>query len=153
MSTRARAKEAAVTLVSLPDDIFEQIIAASETSACGIRDGVLFAAVKGLVCSKALLQQLHRLRPLVGVRSLAVVQRPAHGPWRVVLLYEGELTAAVLEQARQGRVRSIASARQTSLAISSRLVVPELLGAGCSLLDLDLSCVQLNGTWASIFGE
>ena len=53
-----------MTLVSLPDDELQQVIA-----ACGnTRGGVpLFDAVKSLAClSKALLQQLHRLRPLVG---------------------------------------------------------------------------------------
>ena len=46
------------------------------------------SSVKGLGClSKGMLQQLRRLQPLVGVDSLAVVQRPAHGPWRVALLY------------------------------------------------------------------
>jgi len=35
----------------------------------------------------------------------------------------------------------------------ARRVVPELLGAGCSLLELDLSWAQLNGTWAATFGE
>ena len=32
-------------------------------------------------------------------------------------------------------------------------MVPELLGAGCTLLDLSLSCVQLNTTWPATFGE
>ena len=99
--------EVGVTLDMLPDDIFLQVIAAFSDTEDGVP---LFDAVKGLGCvSKALLQQLHRLRPLVGVWSLAVVQLPAHGPWRVVLLYEGELTAAVVGQARQGPVHSINS--------------------------------------------
>ena len=95
-----------MTLVSLPDDELQQVIA-----ACGnTRGGVpLFDAVKSLAClSKALLQQLRRLRPPVGVQSLTVVQRPARGPWRVALLYKGELTAAVVEQAR-GRGRGVCS--------------------------------------------
>ena len=75
-------------LKALPDDAFLQIIA-----ACGNTDTdepPFFEAVKGLGClSKGMLQQLHRLQPLVGVRSLAVVQRPAHGPWRVTLLASG----------------------------------------------------------------
>eukprot|EP00964_Phaeocystis_antarctica_P099041 scaffold64952_cov69-Phaeocystis_antarctica.AAC.2 len=67
----------------------------------------------GLGCvSKGMRQQLYRLQPLVGVESLAVVQRPAHGPWRVTLLYDGTLAEAVVEQARQGRVRSISVASQ-----------------------------------------
>ena len=75
-------------LKALPDDAFLQIIA-----ACGNTDTdepPFFEAVKGLGClSKGMLQQLHRLQPLVGVRSLAVVQRPAHGPWRVTLQDRG----------------------------------------------------------------
>ena len=123
--------EAAVTLDALADDALQQIVA-----ACGNgNDMPLFEAVKGLAClSNALLQQLHRLRPLVGIRSLAVVQRPAHGPWRVALLYRGKLTAAVVEQARQGRVSSIFACRS-------------------SWPELDLDGVQLNGTWAATFGE
>ena len=99
-----------VTLDALPDDALQQVIGAcSDTAEFSVP---LFEAVKSLAClSKALLQQLHRLRPPVGVQSLAVVQRververirnAVHGPWRVTLLYEGELTAAVVEQAQQG---------------------------------------------------
>ena len=63
-----------------------------------------FCAVKGLGClSKGMRQQIHRLWPLVGVRSLADVQGPTHGPWLVKLLYQGVLTDAVVEQARQAR--------------------------------------------------
>ena len=150
-------------LETLPDDSFQQVIDACSNGNDGLP---LFEAVKGLGClSKALLQQLHRLQPLVGVRSLAVVQRPAHGPWRGALLHSGALSEAVVEQARQGRVRSI-DASKTSLPRTmgprlalARRVVPELLGAGCSLLELDVSFVKLHVggnwgcTWASIFGE
>ena len=81
------------------------------------------------------------------------MQRPAHGPWRVTLLYESDLTAAVMEQARLGRVRSInASLRKLYPAVAER-VVPDLLGAGCSLHELDLSGVGLKDTWAATFGE
>ena len=168
---RTRTQAATLTtLASLPDDTLLQVIA-----ACGKTDGVpLFEAVKGLSClTKAVRQQFYRLRPLVGVRSLAVVQRASqrqawllqgtlqgfsavgHGPWRVTLLYHGELTGAVVEQARQGRVRSIymcSTYIRLPPAVAGR-VVPELLGAGCSLLELKLDCVKLNRTWASIFGE
>ena len=140
----------------LPDDVFQLVISAF----CGPYDGVpCFWSVKGLACSKALLQRLHRLQPLVGVRSLAVVQRPAHGPWRVVLLHQGKLTKAVLKQARQGRVRAVTImgcdvGGQFHLGPRiARLVVPELLGAGCSLIEFTVSGVKLNSTWASIFGE
>ena len=91
-----------VSLLSLTNDALRRVI-----TACGFpEDGVpLFDAVEGLGClCKGMRQQLLRLQPLVGVQSLAVVQRPAHGPWRVVLFYSGRLTAAVFEQARLGRV-------------------------------------------------
>ena len=70
-----------------------------------------------------------------------------------------EIKAAVLEQARQGRVRSIVTRFRTPAPAVARRVVPELLGAGCSLLELDLSRLglhgmnELNGTWARFFGE
>ena len=137
-------------LHTLPDDTLVQVIVACNDSDTG--NGVpRLESVKGLACSKGLLEQLHRLQPLVGVKSLAVA--PTHGPWRVGLLYKGKLTAAMVEQARQGRVRSI-DMRCTTLAPAvAKRVVPELLGAGCSLLQLSVVDVKLNGTWASIFGE
>ena len=146
-----RKKAALDTLDALPDDTLQLVIA-----ACGY-DGLLrFEAVKGLACvSKALLQQLHRLQPLVAVQSLAVMQRPAHGPWSFVLLYTGKLTGAVLDEAKQGRVCAI-DARQASLGprIAKR-VVPELLGTGCSLLELECRRAgpRYSSTWAAIFGE
>ena len=140
----------------------------------------LFEDVKGLVCSKALRQQFHRLRPLVGVWSLAVVQRErhgpwlspratatvqrfAHGPWHIVLLYEGVLTSALLKQAQQRRVRSI-DGRMTAHMLENlrskkaveraiallKRVLPELLGTDCPLLELNLASVSLNGAWASV---
>ena len=145
-------------LESLPDDVFQQVI-----DACrDINGRVFFEAVKGLACvSKALLQQLHRLQPLVGIRSLAAMQRPALGPWRVTLLYEGKLTGAVLDEARQGRVHSINALRFFLGPRIAKRVVPELLGAGCSLLELECSrwvyssLYTLPGaaTWAATFGE
>ena len=104
------------TLTSLPDDALQLVIVAcSNTARPFTAYGVPhFMAVKGLACSKALLRQLHRLRPLVGVRRLAAVQRPAplppplSCPWRFVLLYEDRLS-------------------------------------------VDLSDVQLKGTWAATF--
>ena len=177
MHTRSQAgaaAAAALTLVSLPDDAFLLIIA-----ACNDRfDVPHFYTVKGLGClSKGMLQQLRRLQPLVGVDSLAVVQGydGHHGPWRVALFYWGKLTEAVLDQAQQGRVRSIdacpvSNACSLTTAVKRR-VVPELLGAGCSLLKLKLNGVSLPSfdgmklwgcpraqaaklsTWAAIFGE
>ena len=140
MRTRSQAAAAVLTLTSLPDDAFHQVIMAlcqPDTS-----DPPFFEAVKALAClSKGVLQQLHRLRPLVAVKSLAVVQRPARGPWCVTLIYEGELTEEVVEQARQGRVRSIDVKKPPTnsmeqQAMLARRMVPDLLGEGCSLLEL-----------------
>ena len=154
MRTRSQAAES-LTLTSLPDDAFLLVIAACTSW----EDVPFFGAVKGLAClSKGMRQQLYRLRPLVGVQSLAVVQRPAHGPWRVTLLYVGALTKAVVAQARQGRVRSIDAGGTTPYGTTlihtvAKRVVLDLLGTGCSLFDLHMSSVRLNGTWAFIFGE
>ena len=160
-----------VTLGSLPDDTLLLVVA-----ACNDEYSVpLFEAVKGLGCvSKGMRQQLHRLQPLVGVLSLTVVQRPEHDPWRVTLLYTGMLTEAVVEQARQGRVRSIAAVHTTGFDLQgagvstlasicmqgttlapavARTVVPGLLGLDCSLRELDMSFVRLDNTWALAFGE
>ena len=167
---------AASALAVLPDDVLLQVI-----GACNTRHDVpLFEEVKGLVCSKALRQQFHRLRPLVGVRSLAVVQRErhgpwlspratatvqrsAHGPWHVVLLYEGVLTSALLKQAQQGHVRSI-DGRMTAHMLENlkskkaveraiallNRVLPELAGADCPLFEPNLAFVSLYGAWASV---
>ena len=88
------------TLTSLPDDALQLVIVACSNTvrpftAYGVPH---FMAVKGLACSEALLRQLHRLQPLVGVRRLAAVQRaaplppPLSCPWRFVLLYEDRLS-------------------------------------------------------------
>ena len=143
-------------LAFLEDDTFLQILAACSEAHDGgsslHADVPLFKSVKGLACSKGMMQRLHRLRPLVGTKSLAVVQRPALGPWRVVLLWMGvEVTEALVEQARLGRVRTIEGPlwppMQTPTPQVARRVVPEMLGAGCSLLELKLDCMKLNGTW------
>ena len=157
MRTRSQAAAAVLTLTSLPDDAFHQVI-----MALCIPDTwgpPLFEAVKELAyLSKGVLQQLHRLRPLVGVTSLAVVQRPAHGPWCVTLIYGGELTEEVVEQARQGRVRSIDVNQPPANSVEqqawlARRMVPDLLGEGCSLLELFMGFYFVNGTWAATFGE
>ena len=159
-----------LSLIGLPDDALQQVIDAVGNQGPYSLGVPPFEAAKGLVCSKALLQQLHRLQPLVVAEpsrpwlpssSLAalraVMQGPFHGPWRVVL-GRGKLTAEVLELARQGRVHSI-EAMGTELArfpgAMAGRVVPDLLGAGCSLRKLNLSGAipSLNGTWASTFGE
>ena len=160
---RAAAREESAKMLSLlADDTFLQVLAACSDAHDGgsslHADVPLFEAVKGLACSKGLLQRLHRLRPLVGTKSLAVVQCPPLGPWRVVLLYMGvEVSEELVEQARQGRVRTIEGPlwppmRSPTPAVARR-VVPELLGAGGSLLELKLDCMKLNGSWAAIFGE
>ena len=69
-STRSLVADAAVTLASLPDDAFLLVLAACIHDRYGVP---LFEEVKGLYCSKALRQQLHRSQPLVGVWSLAVI--------------------------------------------------------------------------------
>ena len=162
----------ALALDTLPDDILQHIISACIVSdptfpeyaaiveRLQVAEDILprFEAVKGLGCSKALRQQLHQLRPLVAVENLAVVQRPAHGPWRLTLLYNMGLTEAVIELARQGCVRSIVlyDEDQDDLSLApavARRVVPDLLGAGCSLLMLTLDGTELNDTWAATFGE
>ena len=90
MRTRSQTATAP-TLDALPDEILQLVIAAF-TYVAG--NPPLFVVVKHLAfISKALLQQLHRVRPLVYIVSpshgLAIVQRPAHGPWRVTLLASG----------------------------------------------------------------
>ena len=142
-------------LDSLPDDVLGLIIV-----ACG--DGHLFlpelGSVSGLNCCKCVVKQLHRLRPLVcmQIRSLSITQRLTHitgSPWRIVLAYTGELTAAAVEEAARGRVRSINMRNRTLLPAVAERVVPELLGAGCSLLDLKLEGVRLDSSWVEMFGE
>ena len=168
--------DAGPTLDTLPDDALRMVFA-----ACSAADDVaLFEEVMGLGClSKAMQQQLHRLRPLVGVKSLAAVQRStwpcyeAFHPWHVVLLYKVQdwwcvsqtEMVAISSLARQGHVHSIdASCEERAWRgpLKYRLLcaVPELLGAGCqpcSLLELDLSFIarepNMDGTWASTFGE
>ena len=146
------------TLVSLPNDALRQVVA-----ACGYYEGdvPLFETVKGLGClSKGMRQQLYRLQPLVCVRSLAVVQRSNHGPWRVTLMYNGYLCDTVLEPARQGRVHSINASETWLRPAVVRRVVPDLLGAGCSLQALDLGSAWLRCrierlyiSWEVTFGE
>ena len=165
---------AAACLDSLPDDALLQIIASCvETWSAGPlaarwgTGGPDLHAVSGLGClCREVLQQLYRLRPLVSVqvRNLRRVILPQHktlttrrqdsqGPWHLVFLYMGELVPAVLEQARRGHVRSV-DAHLTALTPRvARRVVPELLGAGCSLLDLFLEGVSLAGSWATMFGK
>ena len=176
-------------LDTMTDDAFQEIFA-----ACISYDLLvpLIKEVVGLVClSKGMQQQLHRLRPLVGVQSLIAMQRStwpcnaAFHPWRVMLLYKvpcGRSVSdsdmeAILSLTLQGCVHSIdvschclsfrcggrvsfrcgdCKNADSPLALRSRLprMVPKLLGVGCSLLELDLSCMpNMKGTWASTFGE
>ena len=156
--------DSVAALDALPDDALLSIITACTDVSLRHIAVPKLEALSGLgrVC-KALRRQLYRLRPLVGVhvrrRSPTVAQRLrrrlmcARGPWVVVFFHVGDATAVVVEQARRGRVLSI-DAHGTTLApdVASR-VVPELLGAGCSLRALGLSHVDLNGSWAATFGE
>ena len=151
----------ALTLASLPDDALQEIIAAFvEADSIDYLPRIDlpdFEDVKGLGCtSKGMRQQLHRLQPLVGVQDLTAMQRSSHRPWRVALLYEGPLTDAVLEQARQGRAHSIVCTGMHNRTLAPAMaghVIPALLGAGCSLLEFHLIFVDLGNTWVSIFGE
>ena len=155
--------DAAPTLGSLPDDAFQQVIEAFTDIGGSVP---FFDAVKVLGClSKGMRQQLHRLQPLVGVRSLSVVQRPAHGPWRVVLFYTGRLTAPVFEQARLGRVayvkqllsrvaQSSASWRAlaASLSARSRLRLPQApasLGQSAANQPLRLLWPAISGVFST----
>lgn len=99
MRTRSQAAAAVLTLTSLPDDAFHQVI-----MALCIPDTwgpPLFEAVKELAyLSKGVLQQLHRLRPLVGVTSRAIVERPAHGPWRAVLTVHTDFSPSTKRRPR-----------------------------------------------------
>ena len=151
-----------MTLASLPDEMLLLVIKACNEPIRVCNGLPLFEHVKGLAgLSKGVQQQLHRLRPLVGVPRLAVMQRPAHGPWRVMLQHEGKLTKAVVQLAQQGRVHSIHYGKdydkpqqRTLLAPSvAKRVVPALLGEGCSLFEFSLLGVELNGTWATSLGE
>ena len=157
----AAAEDIVAALNTLPDDMLLQIIVACSDGY--INEVPELDAVSGLgsLC-KDVLQQLQRLRPIVCVqiRSLTAAQRQADGPcWRVVLLYTGEMTEAVVEEAVRGRVLSINMSRTKLvqgrgflLPEVARRVVPELLGAGCSLLELNLDGVRLNSTWEATFG-
>ena len=154
--------DSVAALDALPDDALLSIITACTDVLLRHIAVPKLEAVCGLgrLC-KDLRRQLYRLRPLVGVhvRSLTVAQRLrrrlmcARGPWEVVFFHRGDATAVVVEQARRGRVISI-DAHGTTLApdVASR-VSSELLGDGCSLRVLDLSHVDLNGSWATTFGE
>ena len=164
MRTRSQTATAP-TLDALPDEILQLVIAAF-TYVAG--DPPLFIAVNHLAfISKALLQQLHRVRPLVYIVSpshgLAIVQRPAHGPWRVVLFYTGRLTAPVFEQARLGCVAYVknqpllsrvaqtsASWRslEASLSARSRLRLPQApasLGQSAAHQPLRRLCPAISG--------
>ena len=67
--------------------------------------------------------------------------------------HKGTLTAAVMDQARGVKIHFISSHR-TKLAKSvAERVASELLGAGCSLIELDVIGVSLNGTWAETLGD
>ena len=48
-----------------------------------------------------------------------------------------------MDEARRGHVRSIDARRTTLTPAVAKRVVPELLGVGCSLLDLKLEGLQL----------
>ena len=67
--------------------------------------------------------------------------------------HKGELTAAVMDQARRGKIHFISSHHTKLASPVAKRVAPELLGAGCNLLELDLIGVRLDGTWVATFGD
>jgi hypothetical protein len=109
-------QEPAAALDTLPDDLLLHIVVACGGEwLVGVPELDAVSAL-GSLC-KAVLQQLYRLLPLVyrRVHSLpATTERLTDGPWHVMLLYTGETTAAVVDLARRGHVRSI-DARRTAL--------------------------------------
>ena len=141
----------------MPDDVLLLIIA-----KCGERYVALpeLEAVNALGClCRSVAEQLCWVQPVVGVqvRSLVIAPRLAARiamRWRIMLLYQGELTAAVVEQGFIGRVRAIDArgTKRLNPTVAKR-VVPGLLAAGSSQFELEMSHVELNGTWESIFGE
>ena len=141
----------AVPLGALPDDLLLQIIGACGESGSGLPE---LDAVSALSClCWGLLRQLYQLQPLVSVQVRTVAQRFSQGPWRIKLMYTGEATAAVLQQATRGHMHSIDARRTTLTPVVAGRVVPELLGAGCSLLQLKFDGLKLNSSWAATFGE
>lgn len=143
---------AAPTIEALPDDLLQHIITAcSETG-----DAPRFEAVKGLGClCKVMSAQLHRLRPLVlCVQSLTVVQRPAHGPWRVMLLLCTGRLAGVLKgpsKAISVALRTTAACGTQSSSLSSGSHIPrgtaQLLRARRQPCCAQCSCVLCTGMW------
>lgn len=109
-------QEPAAALDTLPDDLLLHIVVACGGEwLVGVPELDAVSAL-GSLC-KAVLQQLYRLLPLVyrRVHSLpATTEGITGGPWHVVLLYTGKTTAAVVDLARRGHVRSI-DARRTAL--------------------------------------
>ena len=146
-------QEPAAALHTLPDDLLMCIVGACGAWLIGVPEHEAVSAL-GILC-KDVLQQLYRLQPLVGVkvRRLPALKRLTRGPWRIVLLYTGEPTAEVVEEAWKGHVRSIDARRTTLTPAVARRVVPELLGAGSSLHVFGLSHVKLNGRWTTTFGQ
>ena len=145
------------SLGEMPDDVLLLIIA-----KCGERYVALpeLEAVNALGClCRSVAEQLCWVQPVVGVqvRSLVIAPRLAARiamRWRIMLLYQGELTAAVVEQGFIGRVRAIDArgTKRLNPTVAKR-VVPGLLAAGSSQFELEMSHVELNGTWESVFGE
>ena len=151
----AEEQEPAAALHTLPDDVLLHIVMACDGDwLISVPEREAVSAL-GSLC-KDVLQQLYRLQPSVYMRvcSLpATMARLTRGPWRIVLLYTGEPTAEVVEEAWKGHVRSIDARRTTLTPAVARRVVPELLGAGSSLHVFGLSHVKLNGRWTTTFGQ
>ena len=102
--TRAQAAALVVTLDTLPDDTFQQVIDAFCSNGDDLPPLLLRSEGPGVpfqghaAADPPAAASCGRSEPC---RSLADVQRPTHGPWLVKLLYQGVLT----ERCGSGTVR------------------------------------------------
>ena len=117
-------EQEAAALDTLPDDLLLHIVVAGGGEWMRGVPELDAVSVLGCLC-KDILRQLYRLQPMVyrRVHSLPATTRlltdGPYGPWRVMLLYTGETTAAVVDLAWRGHVRSI-DARRTALTAEAR---------------------------------
>ena len=176
--------EPTATLDTLPDDAFEDVFAAcSDVGGLASFEEVmgLGCLSKGMQQQLQRLRPLVGVQSLIALQRSTWPCNAAFRPWRVALLYKvpcGRSVSdsdmeAILSFARQGCVHSICAScplascergfhcddcknADSPLTLKSRLprMVPKLLGAGSSLLELDFSFMpNMKGTWASNFGE
>ena len=80
--------------------------------------------------------------------------RALHGFDQERIKYNGPITKEVIERASKGLVRYIDATGTPKPAPKVwELVVPKLLSTGSLLVDLNLSSMELDGSWAEVFGE